>query len=1375
MFSKLNLKQFKMKQKLLLAVFLFVSIYNSYGQGNDPSSKINIIENKGQWNSDINFMAKIGGGNVWFQNNSFTFEFFNQEDIHNLHQATHGKYTPSASDKIRQHAYSLNFLNANADVKMKSSDKVDFYHNYYIGNDKSKWATKVKLFAEVEYGNLYNGVDVRVGTSDDGYFKYDFIVHAGADASQIKWSYNGIDPQLKNNKIILNSNAGEIIESLPEVYQWINGEKKLVECKILLNNKIVSLNFPNGYNTNYDLIIDPTLIFSTYTGSTADNWGYTATNDSLGNAYGGGVVFSAGFPVSVGAFDNTFSGGGSVTDIGLIKYSPNGVSRLFATYLGGTGAESPHSLIVDSQDNIIIYGTTSSANFPTSAGCYDNTFNGGTSVTMDGYISYSAGVDIFVTKLSSTGASLLGSTFFGGTANEGFNNVATLYYNYGDEARGEVIVDDNDNIIVASCTQSSNFPTTVGALSVALQGTQDGVAFQLSPNCATLAWSTYLGGLSTDAAYGVKKNPINGNVYVCGGTRSANFPTLPGTIKPLAGGGTADGFVIALNASNASIVTGSYLGTAGYDQAYAIQIDSDGDVYLMGQSTGSYPVVGTVYSNPGSSQFIHKINPALTSTLWSTVIGSGSSATINISPVAFLVDYCKNIYISGWGGSINAGYGNGSTTGMPITAGAYDVTTDGSDFYCMVLERNAASLLYGTFFGGSGAEHVDGGTSRFDNNGTIYQAVCAGCGGSSAFPTTPGVWSNTNASSNCNLGLFKMEFNYNGIIADATAAPNIIACDPPYDVNFVGSIAGVQHYWDFGDGSPTSNIMSPIHTYTGLGIFTVMYVAIDSSTCNIADTVYLTVEILAAEVFSTTLNIPPYDPCVDSVFTVNLEFTGTGADSLYWNMGDGTTFIDDTLINYSYITEGTYVITLTAWDFTCNNTATITDTISFNSSFLTAVATAAPNIIACDPPYDVNFTGATTPQHYWDFGDGSPIDTSGSPIHTYTGLGTFTVMYVAIDSSTCNIADTVYLSVQILAAEIFSTTLNIPPYDPCVDSVFNVNLEFTGTGADSLYWSMGDGTTFINDTMINYSYLTDGTYIISLTAWDFACGNTATITDTIFFNSSILTATAEASPNIIQCDPPFIANFTGSSTPQHYWNFGDGSLDSTSILQNPDHTYTTIGNYTVMYVAIDSSTCNITDTVFLTVQVLEQEIFSATFSSIPPQPCKDTVYVNINFTGTGADSLIWNMGDGITFINDTTVSYFYTTPGTYTVSLTAFDNTCNNVGTINQTITVDEQALQGATLIPNIFTPNNDGENDRFQLLFSAAPGVNPAQYYEEYSMQIFNRWGKKIFESNSDSWDGRIDGKDANDGVYFYLITYKEICVDEETTVAKGHVTILR
>ena len=134
--------------------------------------------------------------------------------------------------------------------------------------------------------------------------------------------------------------------------------------------------------------------------------------------------------------------------------------------------------------------------------------------------------------------------------------------------------------------------------------------------------------------------------------------------------------------------------------------------------------------------------------MWSTVIGNGSG-TDDISPSAFLVSDCGQIYFSGWGGNVNANAGvlNSSTAGLPTTPGAFQTSTDGSDFYLMVLEPEAVALNYGTFFGGSiSAEHVDGGTSRFDKNGNVYQAVCAGCGSNSDFPTTPGAWSNTNNS-----------------------------------------------------------------------------------------------------------------------------------------------------------------------------------------------------------------------------------------------------------------------------------------------------------------------------------------------------------------------------------------------------------------------------------------------------------------------------------------------------------------------------------------------------------------------------------------------------------------------------------------------------
>jgi gliding motility-associated-like protein len=606
--------------------------------------------------------------------------------------------------------------------------------------------------------------------------------------------------------------------------------------------------------------------------------------------------------------------------------------------------------------------------------------------------------------------------------------------------------------------------------------------------------------------------------------------------------------------------------------------------------------------------------------------------------------------------------------------------------------------------------------------------------------------------------------------AVANAAPNVIQCDPPFDVTFTGGTTP-NHLWDFGDGTPVSTAANPTHTYSGLGNYSVMYVAIDSTTCNITDTVYLTVDVLQSETFAATLDIAPYDPCVSSNFTVNLDFTGSGADSLFWNMGDGATY-QDTTISHTYSADGTYIITMTAYDFTCNKVETISDTVTFNSSITTANANAAPNVIQCDPPFNVTFTGGTTPGHLWDFGDGSPGSSAANPTHTYTGLGNYSVMYVAIDSSTCNITDTAYLSVQVLQSETFAATLDIAPYDPCVSSNFTVNLDFTGSGADSIFWNMGDGSTY-QDTTISHTYTTDGTYYITMTAYDFTCNKVETITDTVSFNSTTITANANAAPNVIACDPPFNVNFTGGTTPNHLWNFNDGTPNSS--VANPTHTFTNTGNYNVMYVAIDSSSCNITDTAYVTVQINQSERFSAEFDPVPPQPCRDTVRVNVAFTGSGADSLVWNMGDGTIFINDSAVNYFYTTPGVYSLSLTAYDHLCDKVETITQTINVDEGSKDGTIVVPNVFTPNGDGENDDFKLLFAEYPGVDLSEYFEEYKLQIFNRWGKKIFETESESWNGTINGKPADDGTYFYIVSYKQICLAEETMTKTGHVTIVR
>src|SRR5690606_25589202 len=143
--------------------------------------------------------------------------------------------------------------------------------------------------------------------------------------------------------------------------------------------------------------------------------------------------------------------------------------------------------------------------------------------------SYINGSDIIVSRLSADGTQLLSSTYVGGSGNDGLNTIAALKFNYADEMRGEILLDDNDDVIIASTTLSTNFPVTAGVYQNGNSGGQDGCVFKLTANLNTLLWSTYLGGSGSDATYSVELDSQN-NVVVTGGTTSLNFPTTTGAV-----------------------------------------------------------------------------------------------------------------------------------------------------------------------------------------------------------------------------------------------------------------------------------------------------------------------------------------------------------------------------------------------------------------------------------------------------------------------------------------------------------------------------------------------------------------------------------------------------------------------------------------------------------------------------------------------------------------------------------------------------------------------------------------------------------------------------------------------------------------------------
>lgn len=827
---------------------------------------------------------------------------------------------------LHGHVYRMLFENSNPNPKMEASEAWPEYYNFFIGNNPNKWAGKVKAFSKFTYRELYPLIDLEVFSGNGG-LKYNFIVKPGGNPHDIKIKYEGLDKTtIENGQLILQTSQGSLTESLPAVYDQ---EFKPVVCAYNLKDNIVSFNL-GSYRRNKKLIIDPVLVFSTYSGSFADNFGCTGTFDDLGNGYSGGTIFGMGFPASLGAFDFTFNGGsdedlgyGGSRDVGILKYNPTGKVLLFATYIGGAENEQPHSCMVNSKGELYVMGSTRSVNFPTSNNALDRTHNGD--------------YDIFITQLSEDGSSMIASTFVGGTKKDGvygdrtFDDVDDLeiFYNYADEFRGEIILDDSDQVYVSSTTESLDFPVLDKVQSFA--GKYDAVAFKLSSDLSTLKWSTTLGGNFTECGYGVATGK-NNDVFFTGGSRSNSFAFSFNGLNKNNLGGEADGFLVRLNRNTGSLINSTFVGTSNYDQCYFVQTDNSGRPYVFGQTEGSFPVKGAVYKNQDGGQFIARFFTDLSDIDISTTIGSGGNLP-NISPSAFLVDRCERIFISGWGGRTNYHIpknhkNKGLTTGLPITSDALQKTTDGSDFYVAVFTRNLGELLYGTFFGGQGVsgrkaeEHVDGGTSRFDKKGVIYQSVCAGCGVNGLFPTTPGAWSNTNNSDNCNNALFKIDFqNLNrrpkatGAIYTVTATDNVSFTFKSTDLDFwdtltmelSGSLIDFSKYSapypaitkSVGKGTASLNFSWDTKCQHPIEDTLYLYVKVKDNGCPSPDSTSAVIKVV---IKNPPLTVPPAEMCVnfnDVDRTVKLDWKSFNTDRffkkiiLYRKNPDGSTTLVD--------------------------------------------------------------------------------------------------------------------------------------------------------------------------------------------------------------------------------------------------------------------------------------------------------------------------------------------------------------------------------------------------------------------------------------------------------------------------------------------------
>ncbi|MEM7549845.1 MAG: PKD domain-containing protein [Bacteroidota bacterium] len=1101
------------------------------------------IENKGQWNEKVLFRVDYNGLSIFLLEDGIIYDLYDSEATSKFHN--HNLDHKESNHKVLNHAVRMSFMNSQKPVCKGLKEVSNGSTNYFLGSDPSRWASNVKSYSEINYSGIYNGVDLKF-YFQQGRMKYDIKISPEASVKDIEVKYFGADNIfIDEGNLRIETSLGPIVESIPYSYlKHEDGNRTTVECSYSFKkNKIAfDLDLPKTRET--ELVIDPILIFSTYSGSFADNWGFTATFDEAGNAYSGGIVRGNGFPTTDGAYDETFNQGGQ--DIAIIKYDSAGENILYATHLGGNGTDIPHSIVVNAQNELIIFGTTSSANFPTSLNAFDRTFSGGD--TLSGLavnnLNYFNGSDLIISKLSSDGSNLLASTFLGGSENdgvlEGLASTTTpvinpIVQNYGDQFRGDVIVDETGAIYIASNTKSVDFPIVNGLFDTKISSdVTDGVVAKLSSNLSQIIWSTYLGGSENDAAFSIRfDNSLN--TYIGGATESQDFTITPGAAVETSPN-NLNGFVTAISNDGNSLMSSTFIGSEGDEQVYFLDLDPAGDVFVMGNVlNGTIPISDSVYNNPNSGQYIQKLSSDLSEILLSTTVGSGDGNK-DFSPTAFLVNECGNIYVSGWG-SPNASFlpPSGDTRGLPVTENAEQATTDGSDLYLMVLGQELSSLLTATYFGGTGVvgDHVDGGTSRFDDRGIVYQTVCASCGFNDRtdFPTTPNAVSQRDNSPNCNSVVFK--FDLSALLADfETFSPDgsnegiDVGCVPATFLFRNRSIGGEIFTWDFGDGTTSNLEDSILHTYNVPGTYEVILTIEDINTCRGID-----VARKALNVF-----VPNFTIMNDTTICEGdrIQLMAEGAGTYSWspntniinaNTSSPTVFPDTTTTYYVEAVDGNGCI------FRDSVIVEVTPTI--NVDFITNTEDGLnPGILSGCRPFTFLFnnTSIGSEEFTWDFGDGRNSFLSDSLLITYESVGVFEVTLTSRETNEC--------------PGVFSSSETIQIFEPNFSLIpdtticFGDSLELFALGAGSYSWSPEQ--SLLNPFSSNPTVFPDTTITYFVEAID---GNGCIFMDSVQVEVIPKIVTDFMIDTTFSCLGGNNYQFTNLSTgaSEYLWKFGDGT------------------------------------------------------------------------------------------------------------------------------------------------------------------------------------------------------------------------------------------
>jgi hypothetical protein len=632
----------------------------------------------------------------------------------------------------------MQMLGGNSQAGLSAADPESGKVNYFIGNDPTKWHSNIPLYGRVSYKNLYPGVDLAFHGAEQQ-LEFDYLVSPGANPGAIALGFRGARKMSTTaaGDLVLDTAAGPLEMHRPVAYQEKGGARENVKARFQVRNSNEVAFSLGPYDHNRELVIDPTITYSTYFGGNSADHGLSIVADSNGDTFMAGETESD-YSTLPGTPTGPIGGVGGGFDVFVTEIKPTG-ELAFISIFGGSLEDSPgfpSALAIDSS-GIYVAGTTASTDFPVTTGVAQSTF-GSKNATNHG------ANDAFAAKLSSDGSSLTWATYIGGN----------------DSTTGlGIAVDSNKNVYVVGETFSSNLPVVNplpggGSLNLGKgTGDDDGYIAALNSTATSFSLVSYIGGSGIDTAAAVALDG-SGNAYVTGSTISSDLPVTSGVVQStLASSGIDDIFVcsIAAKSFTATNAISSPNIVARPTRSYRKSATARG-VLALWLPVPAFALFGSIWCSADSRRRkllgISLLCLALVTLMVMPACGGGNgssgggggggggagggspSTAYNYltyyggtgpdEGIAIAVDTNGNAFVTG----------QTQSTDFPLSSPAYQSSLAGAqNSFLLELNPAGSKALYATYFGGNGSDAGLG--IAIDSNDNAY---LTGQTSSTAFP-----------------------------------------------------------------------------------------------------------------------------------------------------------------------------------------------------------------------------------------------------------------------------------------------------------------------------------------------------------------------------------------------------------------------------------------------------------------------------------------------------------------------------------------------------------------------------------------------------------------------------------------------------------------